>query len=96
MKKFSLTTALMASALVFSAPAAEASKITAQDIASLKHIAQKALGPVPSNALGYTAQVTNREMPPAPGCVRVKRHNTAHGALNRWRCPSGTIKQLGW
>ncbi len=82
-------------AVVFGTSAAIADNLNDSDLRQLKILALKELGPTPDDARGYTAHMTQREGPPAPGCVRIEARNE-HGIWARWKCPLGTIQRLGW
>lgn len=67
------------------------------DIETLKGIGQRAFGPPPNDTRDYTAHVTPTVAPPARGCTLVnERGIPGAGTLDRWRCPPGTIRRLGW
>lgn len=90
-------------ALAKKAPRREASnlrhgpgRLSSRDLENLEGLAQKALGPVPADARGYTARVTRRVGAPTRACVQVRDARPGRGTLVRWRCPPGTIKRLGW
>ena len=70
--------------------------LSAADLANLQGIAKKVLGPVPGDARGYTARVTSKVVSPAPGCEKITERRAGGGTFDRWRCPRGTIKRLGW
>jgi hypothetical protein len=77
-------------------PAGIRGGLSATDITNLRSISKKVLGPLPGNARGYTAHVTSRIAAPAVGCEKITERHAGGGTFDRWRCPRGTIKRLGW
>jgi len=71
-------------------------RLSTRDFENLEGISQKALGPVPNDAVDYTAHVTRTTAAPARGCVNVREFMPGKGTFNRWRCPKGTVNRLGW